>query len=137
MLHIIVREEDLDRSSPWRIRSITAHELSHLVQFSRGLGLDNARNKRLEQQATFHTFARGFTYDFLKAFPAECTRKPCDHRFVFGYFRCDGVFAGCCRGLAEPGLGQLARQLQTMAQAHDTWELLDFVRLVSDCLVRD
>lgn len=135
--HIIVREEDLDGSSQWRVRSITAHELTHLVQYLHGISLDESWDKRIERQATFNTFARGFAYDFLRAFAAQCTRQPCDHKFVFGYFRCDGVFAGCCRGLAEPALGQLARQLQAMAQAHDTWELLDFVRLVSDCLLRD
>jgi hypothetical protein len=136
VLHIIIREKDLDHSSPWRIRSITAHELSHLVQFSRGLELDSTRNRGLERQATFDTFARGFAYDFLKAFPAECTRQPCDHRWVFGYFRCDGVFSGCCRGLTDSALGQLARRLRTVAETHGTWELLDFVRLVSDCLLK-
>ena len=101
VLHVIVREEDLDRSSPWRIRSITAHELSHLIQHLRGISLDERWNKRIERQATFNTFVRGFAYDFLRAFPAECTRQPCDHKFVFGYFRCDGIFGECCRDLNE------------------------------------
>ena len=135
VLHVIVREEDLDWSSPWRIRSITAHELSHLIQHLHGISLDERWNKRIERQATFNTFVRGFAYDFLRAFPAECTRQPCDHKFVFGYFRCDGIFGECCRDLTEPRLGQLARQLEAVARAYDTWEPLDFVGLVRDCLV--
>ncbi len=135
VLHVIVREEDLDGSSTWRIRSITAHELMHLVQYLHGIGIDTTWNKTIERQATFGTFARGFADDFLGAFPAECTRHPCDHRFVFGYFRCDGVFRGCCRDLTEASLGQLARRLELLAQGYDSWEPLDFVGLISDCLV--
>ncbi len=135
VLHVIVREEDLQKSSRWRIRSITAHELMHLVQYLHGIGIDTTWNKTIERQATFGTFDRGFAYDFLGAFPAECTRDPCDHRFVFNYFRCDGVFRGCCRDLTEASLAQLARRLEELAQGYDSWEPLDFVGLISDCLV--
>ncbi len=135
VLHIIVREEDLQKSSRWRIRSITAHELMHLVQYLHGIGIDTSWNKSIERQATFCTFARGFADDFLRAFAAECTSHPCDHRFVFNYFRCDGVFRGCCRDLTDASLDQMARRLELLAQECDGWEVLDFVGLISDCLV--
>jgi len=135
VLHVIVRAEDLEKSSSWRIRSITAHELMHLVQYLRGIGVDKRWNKTIERQATFRSFARGFAYDFLKAFPAECTKEPCDHKFVFGYFRCDSVFREYCRCLPESSFQELAQKLEVLAQKHDSWEEYDFVGLVSSCLV--
>lgn len=135
VLQVIVREEDLDESSPWPIRSITAHELMHLVQYLHGIGIDTTSNKDIERQATFGTFARGFADDFLGAFPAECTRHPCDRRLVFNYFRCDGLFGGCCRALTDASLDQTARRLKLLAQERDRWEPLGFVGLISDCVV--
>lgn len=137
VLHIIVRAEDLEKSSSWRIRSITAHELMHLVQYLHGIGTDERWNKTIERQATFRSFARGFAYDFLKAFPAECTREPCDHKFAFGYFRCDSIFQECCRDLPETLFQKLAQMLEVLARRHDSWEQYDFVELVSNCLVGD
>lgn len=135
VLHIIVREIDLEQSSPWRIRSLTAHELMHLLQYLEGIGIGERWNKTTERQATFRTFARGFAYDFLKAFPAECQKEACDHSFTFGYFRCRDIFDGCCRDLDDDQMRGLAKQLEDLALAHDSWEQYDFVNLVHQRLL--
>lgn len=109
----------------------------HLVHYPHGVGVDRRRNKTIERQATFLTFARGFAYDFLRAFPAECTRQPCDHKFVFGYFRCNGLSRGCCRDLDEAAFRELAQKLEFLARTCDTSQEYNFVELVSNCLIGD
>ncbi len=135
-LHIIVRESDLDNPLPWRIRQFTAHELVHLLQFQNGIGVGD-RRKVFELQADFLTFARGFAYDFLKRFPTECQRSPCDHQFKTTYFRCRDLFGEDCKALSPAQLKARAERLQTLAQKHGGWELRDYQKMVSQCLLDD
>lgn len=135
-LHIIVRESDLDNPSSWRIRHITAHELVHLLQFQKGIGIED-RRRVFELQADFLAFARGSAYDFLMRFPTECTRDPCDHQFKSPYFRCRDLFREGCKTLSPAQLKARAERLQTLAQKHDSWELRDYRKMVSQCLLDD
>ncbi len=135
-LHIIIRESDLDNPSPWRIRSFTAHELVHLLQFQNGIGVGD-RRKVYELQADFLTFAQGFAYDFLMRFPTECKRNPCDHHFKTTYFRCRDLFWEDCKALSPAQLKARAERLETLAQKHATWELRDYRKMVSQCLLDD
>jgi len=97
VLHIVIQEEALDTYSPWELRTITAHELMHLIQFTHGIGLERYGTRDVERQATFLTFARGFAYDFLRTFTSSCPHHPCSHSHRSVYFNCNLIFKGCCR----------------------------------------
>jgi len=137
VLYIVIRESALEIDSPWRIRATTAHELMHLVQFSHGIGLNRYGSRDVERQATFLTFARGFAYDFLRAFPASCPNTPCDHGHKLCYFGCGLLFNGCCRDCTEDELRVKASGLTALAQRYSLHDSPDYFKLVSGCLHTD
>jgi len=134
-LHIVIREEALVNSSEWRIRSTTAHELLHLVQFINGIGLDKQNNLQIERQATFLSFARNFAYDFLKSFPVECKKETCNHTFKYEYFCCKTIFSKCCKEYSDEKLKLLARRLKKEAKKYSLNDNPDYKNIIYQSLI--
>lgn len=137
VMQIIIREEALALSE-YRIKLTTAHELLHLVQFINGIGNDKGgNNKQIERQATFLTFSRGFSYDFLKSFPAECNREICDHKFKFAYFCCDKIFKGCCKKYIEEDFTTLAVKIKKLALNYGLQDNPDYNKIMYVCCIKE
>lgn len=134
VLYIVIRESALEEDSEWRIRITTAHELMHLVQFINGIGLGREGTRDVERQATFLSFARGFAYDFLRAFPASCQNTACDHGYKVCYYSCDLLFKQCCREYTDDELRKKAGDLTALAQKYSLSDSPDYFKLVSGCL---
>jgi len=137
VMQIVIREEALALSE-WRIRSTTAHELLHLVQFINGIGIDKSiKNGQIEKQATFLTFSRGFSYDYLKSFSVECNKDSCDHKFTYAYFCCDKIFKGCCKEYTEESILILAEKLKRLASNYNLHDNPDYNKIMHDCCIKD
>jgi hypothetical protein len=70
-------------------------------------------------------------------FPTECQRNPCDHQFKTTYLRCRDLFKEDCRALSPAQLISKAERLESLAQEHNSWELHDYRKMVSQCLLCD
>jgi hypothetical protein len=136
VLHIVVRNGALNTCSEWHIRMATAHELFHLVQFMNGVGLEKGAAIEVERQATFLTFARGYAYDLLRAFPEACVREVCDHRQRLCYYGCRLLFGNCCRDYSDGELRDKASVLEALAQGYSVHDHPDYFALVQNAMLR-
>lgn len=137
VMQIVIREEAL-KLSYWRIRSTTAHELLHLVQYINGIGIEeNTNNLQLERQATFLTFSRGFSYDYIKSFPSECNKKTCDHKFKYAYFCCDKIFKECCKRYTENEMQVLSDKLTELSSSYSIYDNPDYNKIIYDCCIKE
>lgn len=137
MYHIVVNERMLNgASSQWRIRFCTASLLMYFVQDRAGLSLlPHATNTFLNRQAVFFSLTRGFAYDFLKVFQADCNRSFCDFQYSFAKIGCKELFQKPCKLYRDSELKALSGHIQNK-DGYDLFTQVDFeaepLRLLSE-----
>jgi len=113
VLHIVILKGIMQVYSEPHLRIITAHELMHLVQYINGIALGRWKIQ-YERQATFLAFARGFSYDFVCAFPNYCNKILCDMNTKICYFKCKDVFTHPCKTYTQNELSILADKINLL-----------------------
>jgi len=133
--NIIVPANIFEYYDDLRLRFMTAHEMLHLVQFSYNIGVTDWNVKKIERQATFMAFARGYAYDFVKAFPTHCHRQCCDMNYRFCYYKCKHIFTKSCKEYSDSEIRDISAILEELAQKYKITDFPDYIKIVEDVLL--
>ena len=132
---IVVNESILDNGPEWKIRFCTAYLLMYFVQSKAGIALlPHATSAFLNRQATFFTLIRGFAYDFLKVFQADCSRASCDFSDSFSKIRCGKLFYQPCKLYTDAQLKAMALFLQEQGAKYSLLDCTDYEAALSRIL---
>lgn len=136
VLHIVIPQGIMNVYSEPHLRIITAHEMMHLVQFMHGIALGRWK-MRDELQATFLAFARGFSHDFVHAFPRFCTKSACDMNQQICYFKCKDIFTRPCKAYSPGELAALAESIESAAVKYTINDSVDFTSIIRNAALKE
>lgn len=131
VLHIVIPRGIMQVYSEPHLRIITAHEMMRLIQYMNGMALDKW-NIRYERQATFLAFARGFSNDFVWAFPNHCKKASCDMNQKICYFKCKDIFSQPCKTYSPDELSAIADKIRSAAEKYSLNDFVDFVSIIRE-----
>lgn len=134
--YITIPNNALEVMHESQLRIITAHELFHLVQYENGIGIKEWNINRIERQATFFSFSRGYALDFVKAFPEECTIEKCDMKCKHCYYKGSNIFYKPCRKYTKDEIKELSGLLEEVSRKYSIDDEIDYVKVIEDA-VRD
>lgn len=126
--HIIVPEKPLEEYSDNLLLSITAHEFGHLIQYEKGIGI-NDQSLVPEIHATLLAWKRGYAKNYLLAFPENCERINCDHSDKHCYFSCNCFFEGSCKKCTDEEIERKANMLERIAQDYEDIDNLNVEKI--------
>ncbi len=137
VLNIIIPLNSMINYSECHLKIITAHEMMHLIQYINNIGLSSWNVIIYERQATFMAFARGFGYDFLKAFSCSCKHESCDMKGRVCYFSCKHIFPVSCKNYSDDDLYKMANKLQDVSKQYSIIDFPDYIKIVRSVTLND